>query len=493
MAERNWSDKQKAVFIDVRDGTGHTVVDAVAGSGKTTTIVEAMRFVPRGCSCLFVAFNKSIANELKTRTPAGVTVSTLHAHGLVAVSKHFYPNRAQVVAEKGLGVAEAVGNPDRDPELREWVVSLAKAASLSKAFLAHTEPEIENVIDDYQIVPSDDAKDRPRFVSQVKQCLDFSAEFVAERKSSTIDFDDMVWLPTRIGLGVRQFDRVFVDETQDLNLAQIQLALRSVRPGGRICAVGDPRQAIYQFAGAADDSFGRVRKALEANRLELSVTFRCAKAVVREAQKMVPHLEAAADAEEGICEPCGMRRMFREAREGDFVLSRTNAPLLKLCLAFLKEGRRANIQGRDIGGKLAAMLRRAKTNDLSKALTYLDKWHKDEIKRLEEREKDTTSVLDTYECICALADGESTVNAVFVKIERLFADGDETSRITLSTTHKAKGLERDRVWLLRDTYLRPPPGTKSEGYIEPSLAEKNLYYVACTRARRALYLVRDES
>ena len=117
------------------------------------------------------------------------------------------------------------------------------------------------------------------------------------------------------------------------------------------------------------------------------------------------------------------------------------------------------------------------------------------IKRLEEREKDVTSVLDTYECICALAEGETTVNGIFAKIEKLFADGDEHSRITLSTTHKAKGLERDRVWLLRDTYLRPPPGTKKETYVdvEPAPAEKNLYYVAVTRARKALYLVRDES
>ena len=363
MAERNWSDKQKAVFEDVANGTGHTVVDAVAGSGKTTTIVEAMRVVPRGCSCLFVAFNKVIAKELETRAPAGVDVSTLHSYGLKAVARYFAPNRAQVIADKGVGIAEAVGNPDRDPELRDWVMALAKATSLSKAFLAHDEPEIADVIDDYQLFPSEEVKDRPRFVSQVKQCLDFSADFVAERKSSTIDFDDMVWLPTRVGLHVRQYDRVFVDETQDLNMAQIQLALRSVRPGGRICAVSDPRQAIYQFAGAADDSFGRVQKALEAKRLELSMTYRCAKAIVREARKMVPHVEAAPDAEDGVVVLCGMGRMFREAREGDFVLSRTNAPLLKICLLFLRDGRRANIQGRDIGGKLAAMLRRAKTND----------------------------------------------------------------------------------------------------------------------------------
>jgi superfamily I DNA/RNA helicase len=70
-----WSNKQQAVFADVASGEGHTMVDAVAGSGKTTTILEAMKSVPAGKSVLFVAFNKSIATELAKRAPEGVDVS----------------------------------------------------------------------------------------------------------------------------------------------------------------------------------------------------------------------------------------------------------------------------------------------------------------------------------------------------------------------------------------------------------------------------------
>ena len=76
--------------------------------------------------------------------------------------------------------------------------------------------------------------------------------------------------------------------------------------------------------------------------------------------------------------------------------------------------------------------------------------------------------------------------AVIQKIERLFADGNEKSRITLSTTHKAKGMERDRVWLLRGTYFLKTAKTEQQ-----KLEETNLFYWsrAVTRARETLCLV----
>ena len=64
-----------------------------------------------------------------------------------------------------------------------------------------------------------------------------------------IDFDDMIWLPVVLDLPQRKFDRVFIDECQDLNRSQIELSLRAVKPDGRILAVGDPHQAIYSFRG----------------------------------------------------------------------------------------------------------------------------------------------------------------------------------------------------------------------------------------------------
>src|SRR5262249_29639355 len=62
-----WSQYQQAIFNAVRDSRESLLVEAVAGSGKTTTIVEAINYVPEGESVCFLAFNKSIATELGWR------------------------------------------------------------------------------------------------------------------------------------------------------------------------------------------------------------------------------------------------------------------------------------------------------------------------------------------------------------------------------------------------------------------------------------------
>ena len=476
------------------------MVDAVAGSGKTTTILAALDRVPKTKRVCLAAFNKTIATELKSRVErcdacgegtlvvgapcsecngtgkssarSHVTVSTLHALGLRAITDAF--GRPLVDAQKGEKIARAICNPSN----RAWARSVAKCVSLAKCYLADNVKSIEGVIDTHQLCPPEQEAERQSFVEQVLQCLKS-----AQEETGTIDFDDMVWFVGRLGIKVPQFDVLFVDETQDLNAAQIALVLRAVKAGGRVIAVGDPRQAIYAFRGAADGAFERVRAALDAKVLPLSVTYRCARSVVAEAAKYVPHLEAAPNAAEGSVEVVAWNEMVVQAKPGDFILSRTNAPLMGLCLGFLRDGRRAAIQGRDIGARLAGLVNRAKAADVTTMLRWVGKWADAEVARLTRAETDPAGIIDQRDCIEALSEGETAVAAVIAKIERLFADGDDRSRITLSTTHKAKGMERDRVFLLRATYFqraRTPQQAQEEA---------NLYYVAVTRARVTLRLV----
>jgi len=79
---KQWSEYQKAVFTHIRESRKSRIVEAVAGSGKTTTIVEGMKYLPQGSSALFLAFNRAIADELGQRVPAGVQASTFHALGV---------------------------------------------------------------------------------------------------------------------------------------------------------------------------------------------------------------------------------------------------------------------------------------------------------------------------------------------------------------------------------------------------------------------------
>lgn len=500
-----WSKYQKDVFANIASGEGHTVVNAVAGSGKTTTIVRSLEHVPHGAKTLFVAFNKKIAENLKSVAPPGIEVSTLHSYGLKTVSASL----GRLTIDNDRVIKRFARDLYGDPWDLRYVLS--KVVSLAKGTLAKDVTDIDELIDAFGIdipkpktLPVNDAnqegEEPPKSERELAQerralmamtnreafCKDVFDTMLRCAKpleeDGCMDFDDMIWLPLILDLPQRRFDRVFVDERQDLNAAQIKMVMRSVKPGhGRICAVGDTRQAIYGFRGADSGAMDKLIQELGATVLPLSVCYRCARNIVKEAQKIVPEIEPAPDAEDGVVRDVTETQMIDNAKAGDFILSRTNAPLISYCMMFLREGIPANIQGRDVGAALAAFVKKSNSPDVISLRNYVEEWRDAECERLAKKHRDTQAVEDRADCVLALSDGANSVAEVVARIQSLFADKDDYKRIILSTTHKAKGLERDRVWVLTSTYMR-----------RPGIEEKNLYYVAVTRAKKELYLVKED-
>ncbi len=467
---RVWSRYQDAIFEHVANGNGNGVVIARAGSGKTTTIEEAVRRVPAGKSVIVLAFNNAIAKELAARLPRTVSVMTTHTCGM-RVCERMFPGTVLLKSK----VADLIA--ERYPSLEKWhIPAICKGVSLAKNTLVTSREEIAALIDDYSIELF-----RLRaevFVDMVIDLLSLSAEV-----THVVDFDDMIWLPVKHNVRPAGADWVFVDETQDLNRAQIDLVLRMVKPGGRVLAVGDDRQAIYGFRGADRLAVPRVKEALSAVTMPLSVTYRCSCAVVREAQRIVPDLEPAPGAPEGNVSNASFAQCIREAQPGDFILSRSNAPLVSLTLSFLGAGRPAHMLGRDLGEGLVKLITKSRAESVAQLIEWVDDWAEKQAARLLRKGKNPEPPRDQAECLSRIAEGEASVSDVAAKVRRLFdEEATDEDRITLSSTHKAKGLERDRVWLLKSTYMR-----RSQ-YLDP-VEEENLYYVATTRARSDLRLV----
>lgn len=147
-------------------------------------------------------------------------------------------------------------------------------------------------------------------------------------------------------------------------------------------------------------------------------------------------------------------------------------------MKFLRAGRRANIQGRDVGDSLAAFVKKSEAKTVEALRDHVEEWCAKECARLSLKRRDTQAVEDRAACLLELSDGAETIRAVLDRIDDLFADRAAHDCIVLSSTHKAKGLERDRVWMLVGTYMR-----------RPEAEERCLFYVAATRARTTLYLV----
>ena len=240
--------------------------------------------------------------------------------------------------------------------------------------------------------------------------------------------------------------------------------------------------SIYQFRGADSEAIPNIIQRLKAKTLPLSVTYRCPKKVVELAQEIVPDLEAFSKSKDGLIENIDTTELLKKVKVGDFVLSRTNAPLIKYCLALLKSGVPANIQGRDVGANLKYFIKKSKAKTINAFIKYVNDWQDQEVKRLMENKRDTTTCLDKAECLLNLCEGVLTIADLSTTIDKLFNDTDDNAKVIFSTTHKAKGLERDRVFVLADTYRKASGGEES-----------NLWYVAVTRSKSELYLVRKQS
>lgn len=218
---RQWSTYQEAVFDAVKNGSGHLVVRARAGSGKTTTILESLRRMRPGQRVLLCAFNAAIAKELESRAPRGVTVRTLHALGFGALMGAW--PRTSVDKLRGRKLLAATLGTRASFEL-------GMVLSLCKARLTNDLGEVARMLAGKKLPMSPDGSGEmtpDRVALAILETMERACT-----RDGTIDFDDQVFVPVAMGLPVGQFDMVLVDETQDMNAAQLALAQSALAPGG---------------------------------------------------------------------------------------------------------------------------------------------------------------------------------------------------------------------------------------------------------------------
>ena len=453
----NPSKYQEDIFSYIETPESNIVVEAVAGSGKTFTIVEASKRIPSNKNVLFVAFNKHIAEELAKRMPDNVEASTLNAFGYRIMRNAGI--RAKVNARKVKNIVwYKIYKEDNFKEYIKNLGSVLKLVSLFKAFNI-TDPTIadcDHLIERYGIVVYDD------HAKQV--AIDAMVESL--RMTQIIDFDDQLLYPLHFHLPVPKYDFVFVDEAQDLNPIQIQLVQKASR--GIIVAVGDTKQAIYGFRGADPEAIKNITMTLSAKTLPLSICYRCAKNIVKEAQKIVPYIEYADTQIDGLVETVQVEKYRDIVQEGDWVLCRTTAPLVSEALRMLRNKRKATVKGRQIGEALLSLAERVED---------LDQYELEQTERLRNNEAALIELQDQIDTIRALIEAFGR-DGLKDGIEQLF--GEQTTGIMYCTIHRSKGLETNKVFLICPELLPHPKCTK-EWQREQ---EDNLHYIAITRAKQ---------
>jgi len=484
-----WSEQQKAIFGWFKTGKGNLVVRARAGTGKTTTIIEGIRHAPEP-KVMLCAFNKRIATELQQKlNRPGAEAKTLHSIGFSFVRRAWNTVGVDSKGARSLRLAQKACPASAPDEVILTVANLATKAKEMAPFATHA-ADLMNIQVEFGLFADREWEDAG-YTPEVVASYAIQAKELARERDTEIDFADMLYIPVRNGFARGWYDLVCVDEAQDMNVTQLALAQQCCRKGGRIVVVGDDRQAIYAFRGADSQSLDRLKSELHATELGLTTTYRCPRSVVALAQKLVPDYNAAPTAPEGEILDIPFQKLGEMAAEGDFVLSRTNAPLARTCMTVLKLGKRARVEGKDIGKGLVALVKKLagkgkKSHDMKHFMMRLGDWEKSESEKwaAADRQAKAAEVHDKSETLCILAEGLTSVDELKARIEHLFADSDGNlgSQVVCSTVHKAKGLEAARVFLLVSTLY---PGKNSRGNIE----EQNIEYVAVTRAKQTLVQV----
>lgn len=469
---------QQAIFDFVKDDDGHGIVQACAGSGKTTTNIKALKYVKSGSDSIFLAFNRHIANELSSR---GVEcASTFHSLGKAAIIATL--PKARFDQYKNYNILDGIGRISYDNKaIVNRIIGLLKGNLLRPSM-----DNALNIINEFSSIHVD--WDDQEYIAE----LSIDVMRAGIRDHNTYDFDDMIYWPATDKVSPMPADFVFVDEAQDLNKAQIQMAEKISQQ--RMLLIGDQNQSIYAFRGAFVGIMDYMQDRLQATSLPLSISYRAPKVVVKLVNQLFSYItfEPSPNAIEGSFQDISISEFLELVQPGDGIICRTNAPLVEPCFALIRKGIKATILGRDIGkGLIGLVNKRAKLNrtqNLDDLIRELRTYFNNERRKLDAANKQAkiATLEDQIETIIAISEDCPTIQELKDKIQATFSDN--SAGIVFSSVHKAKGLEWDRVFILRPN-LMPHPMAKSD---TDKQQENNIKYVAITRTKQDLYYVYGE-
>ena len=489
---KNLSPQQSAAVATVANSTHNIILSAVARAGKTSTLISMLRAT--NGSVAFCAFNKAISNEIATKIePLGlsnVKVGTLHSFGFGAIRRAI--SRVKVDGNKLRNLAMDNFNGEYEI-LRPFVtsaVSMAKEVGIG-AVLENDYDNWLNMLENYGIwdlLPNGYTHERG---------IDAAQWLLRESNQirNIVDFSDMIYMPVLHKMKFWQYDYVMLDEAQDTNGPRRELVKMMLKPQGRLIAVGDPHQAIYAFTGANSDSLDIIKREFNAKELPLTVTFRCPKAIVKVANQWVNHIEAHESAPEGVVDSCEMGDIAKLASKSDAIICRLTKPLVEMAYSLIRQNVACRVEGRSIGEgliKLAQRWKSAKTvGDLS---IKLEEWAENEVKKHKAKGNDARcQVIEDQVMTLGVFMSESShsdsIATLTTRIRGLFGDtkeGEVQQVLTLSTIHRSKGREWNRVFALGMSTYSPSKWAVKAWEVEQ---EDNLCYVQVTRAKQHLTLV----
>jgi DNA helicase-2/ATP-dependent DNA helicase PcrA len=486
------TDEQQAIYdwttAKFLGNSRSLIVEACAGSGKTFTIEQAIKLLKaqNERDIIYLVFNAKNREEAQGK---GLPAKTTHQHGYAALRKYCKANKLgnpQLVDSKTSDICRDLLNGYKKED-RLKVGATCQIISMCKNSLVEPSPDVIDTCLEVKSILLPPKFNKIAFYKFVQQVWD-----KVINDFSIIDFDDMLFLPVYHKMPVEKYLWTFADEVQDFNKCQIELLKRTVTKN--LVAVGDRNQSCYAFRGAEAEAMDDIKLAFGADELTLSVTFRVPKAGVQHVNQEYPHIKfnCLDTAKEGSIETMPEEKLLSVVKDNDLVLCRMNAPLVIHVFALLREGRKATIIGRDLSNQLTSMVNRfSGDNEYCDVVTLLDRLNQYgmlEVGKLMNRGKEMQAEIlrDKIQTIEALADGCQNAKCVHQRIKQIFTQ-TKGGGVSFSTVHRAKGLEANRVFVLKPELMPHPAAKKPVEKVQ----EINLQYIRDSRFIEELYFVKS--
>ena len=479
------TDEQAAIIDYALGNQGvpqNLLINALAGAAKTSTLRFLCKYMPL-VPTLSLAFNKRIADEMSKVLPGHVRCATMNSIGHrvwgSAVGKRLVLDTRKNfnLVKEGIDKLSRLEKQYAYEDFGEIMKTISRAKL--NGYIPAGMPSGRSLLTADEFFGNLDEEPEGWFMELVNNALLAS---IKQAYSGLIDFDDQIYMPTLFGGSFPQHPRVLADEAQDFSRLNHVMLEKLVPKESWLCAVGDPWQSIYAFRGADSNSMSWLRDRFSMHEMTLSVSFRCAQSIVRNAHSRVPHMRWPSWAVEG--EVTTLTEWDATSiPDNAAVICRNNAPLLSCALILLRAARGVHLVGTDLGPQLVKALKKLGTAEMEQQDVFaaIDSWEQEKLRKA----RNAGVVADKAECLRVFAGFGPTLGAAIAYCEHLFAS---KGPIQLLSGHKSKGLEWSVVYHL-DPQRCPSPWAKDGESLEQEL---NVKYVIETRAKEKLFFVRLE-
>lgn len=462
MTDPSPTPEQSAILDAAASTTSNIMIQAYAGTGKTSTL-ELLDGVTTPHPHLYLVFNKANAVEAQRRLRSTTNVRTFNSLGHRIWGSACSRNLALDTKKINTIFREIVADLPKSEATEAWSVydevtsgvNLARALGYIPPTHAHAD---RSLIDARTFWSALDEKPSAFVAELIDSILTTSIRLALE---GTIDFADQCYMPALFGGNYPRFPLVLIDEYQDLSPIQHAMVER-LCVSSRQIGVGDEAQSIYGFRGAKAGSMRHAISKFSMDLFPLSISFRCPSAIVHNVRWRVPKFTASRDG--GSVETSTTSAILDDSA----VICRNNAPLVSLAMELLQSGRPVNISGIDIATRLLRIMTRLGPESLTQTQTLdaIAQWLADKL------DKDSKTATDTAACMRVFASRSPTLGSAIAYVKHLTS---LTGPVTFLSGHKSKGLEFDHVYHLSPELIKRGVGQ-----------EDNIRYVIDTRSRDRL-------